>query len=546
MSERWHRILSPPKFRLRAARDGGMSPLLWLASGVGFVLLPLLTLAGMAVGDRRAALAAATDPAAVALAQAALLNAFMAVGVMVVAAALLGWGVASWVAVPLRRALTWGERLLAGDLDAPAPRRSGRFARLLPLLEALRDAERRNTALRAEQSALREAADASRQATIQEMATRIESDTDAAVAEVGVSARELEELVTELDRSSARLGREAEAAREDAERSATAADGAAGATAQMAGAVREITEQIVRAAETTRAVTIRAGDARSLFAELRQTADEIGQVTRLISDITGRTNLLALNATIEAARAGDAGKGFAVVAGEVKALAGQTARATEEISRHIGGVQQRAERALEAIDGIAAQIGALDSISAAIAAAMEEQTATVAEIARAAEAASAASRAASARVSAAAAEIDDNRMNVGMMHGATGQVTASIDTLQSKVVEFVRTSVADADRRRYKRHAVRLPCRIEFAGHSVQIGFVTDLAAGGAAAELPEAVAVGSMGLLECQGLPRQAVRCVSDAATCRLEFRFAAPAEAAAMADAVRAVVGASAAAAA
>jgi len=540
MSKLWDRRLALfDAVQRHGGETGGVAR--WcLVLATGAALASLLSLAGMTLRDRHAAIVAAADPSALALADAAWRSALGAIATLLASVALLAWCTFRWVALPLRRALRWGERLVADD-DAPSPppARLRSVQRVQALLAALQGTLRGNATLRAEYVALQGVSETSRQLTIQEMATRIEQDTAAAVTEVGASASELEELVTELDRSSARLGREADAAREESERAATASDGAAAATAELASAVREITEQVVRAAGTTRAVTVRAGDARSLFAELRRTADEIGQVTRLISGITGQTNLLALNATIEAARAGEAGKGFAVVAGEVKALAGQTARATEEISRQIGSVQQCAERALEAIDGIAAEIGALDGISAAIAAAMEEQTTTVAEIARAAEAASEASRAASARVGAAATEIDDNRMNVGMMHGATGQVTASIDTLQSKVVEFVRTSVADADRRRHQRYSLRVPCRIDFSGRAPLDGFLTDISAGGAAVELSAAVPPGLEGVLHAANLPRQAVRCVADSSTCRLEFRFASAGEAAAMAAAVQALAG-------
>jgi methyl-accepting chemotaxis protein len=123
----------------------------------------------------------------------------------------------------------------------------------------------------------------------------------------------------------------------------------------------------------------------ALTKELNEAAGRIGDVVSLITDIAEQTNLLALNATIEAARAGDAGRGFAVVASEVKALAGQTAKATEEISAQITSMQHATMRSIEAIGVIERTIREIGDISGAIAAAVTEQGAATHEIARSVE-----------------------------------------------------------------------------------------------------------------------------------------------------------------
>jgi methyl-accepting chemotaxis protein len=132
----------------------------------------------------------------------------------------------------------------------------------------------------------------------------------------------------------------------------------------------EIADQAARDAEAT------TGTMR----KLAQSADSIGRVVTLIRDIAEQTNLLALNATIEAARAGDAGKGFAVVAGEVKSLANQTAKATDDISQQVDDIQAVAQDAVQSIDGIGRTIDRINEIAGSIASAMEQQQAATSEI----------------------------------------------------------------------------------------------------------------------------------------------------------------------
>jgi methyl-accepting chemotaxis protein len=154
------------------------------------------------------------------------------------------------------------------------------------------------------------------------------------------------------------------------------------ATHQLVASVQEISSQV---SQSTVVAASAVNDARrtdEIVRALASGAQRIGEVVALIQGIANQTNLLALNATIEAARAGESGKGFAVVASEVKSLANQTARATEDIARQIGQVQESTQQAVQAIDGIGRTIANISTISAAIAAAVEEQSAATAEIAR--------------------------------------------------------------------------------------------------------------------------------------------------------------------
>lgn len=155
---------------------------------------------------------------------------------------------------------------------------------------------------------------------------------------------------------------------------------AAGAE-ELDASVREISSQVTQALKITGAAVEEATLTNTIISSLAESAQSIGHVVELISNIANQTNLLALNATIEAARAGEAGKGFAVVASEVKTLANQTATATNDISQQIASIQEATTKAVEAIGSITSTISNMDHISTSIANAVEEQSAVAREIA---------------------------------------------------------------------------------------------------------------------------------------------------------------------
>lgn len=215
---------------------------------------------------------------------------------------------------------------------------------------------------------------------------RIAADFESAVGEMinTVSAAS-----TELEHSAGTLTATAERTQDltrvvaNASGDATAnVQSVASATEQMTSSINEISRQVQDSARIANSAVEQARKTNDRVGELSSAATRIGAVVELINDIAGQTNLLALNATIEAARAGEAGRGFAVVASEVKALAEQTAKATEEIGQQITGVQMATQESVAAIKEIGDTIGQLSQISATIASAVEQQGTATREISK--------------------------------------------------------------------------------------------------------------------------------------------------------------------
>ena len=211
----------------------------------------------------------------------------------------------------------------------------------------------------------------------------------AAISGIGANATVLTAQSEALTATSQRLGansnqtsNQAAAVSAAAEQVSQSVQTVSTATEEMSTSIREISKNASEAAEVASSAARLAGATTATMTKLSESSAEIGNVIKVITSIAGQTNLLALNATIEAARAGEAGKGFAVVANEVKELAKETARATEDIGAKVQAIQNDAKGAVEAIDEITTVIGRINDIQNTIASAVEEQTGVTNEIAR--------------------------------------------------------------------------------------------------------------------------------------------------------------------
>jgi methyl-accepting chemotaxis protein len=257
---------------------------------------------------------------------------------------------------------------------------------------------------------------------------RLADDFNSAVGEI---INTVSSASTELEASASGLTRTAEMTERLSATVASASDEAsanvqsvASATEQLTTSVYEIGRQVTESAAIAEEAVHQAEQTDADISELSRTAERIGDVLKLITSIAEQTNLLALNATIEAARAGDAGRGFAVVASEVKALAGQTAKATDDISQHIVGIQTATEASVTAIRKIGDTIRRISEIGATIAAAVEQQNAATREISRNAQEVAGAT----ARVATNISEVSRGASETG---SASSQVLSSAQSLSS-------------------------------------------------------------------------------------------------------------------
>ena len=355
------------------------------------------------------------------------------------AAALLALLIGRGMSRPLTAITAVMNRLSSGDTDVKIP--GGERKDELGTMAGAVDVFRRNMiearTLREAQEAAKQQAELEKKALQRQMADRFEADVKSVVGAVARATEDMQRMASAITASVNGTSAQAAAAAAASEEASASVNTVASATEELASSVAEIGRQVTHSSDVADAAVAKAGKTTEMVGSLASASEKIGDVLRLISAIASQTNLLALNATIEAARAGEAGRGFAVVASEVKALASQTAKATEEIAGQVTAIQSSTGDCAIAIGGISDTIREISGIATTIAAAVEEQGSATREIARSVQQVAAGTSEVAVNVAGASNAAEQSRALADTVLSASGELGQHASRLFESVDTFL-------------------------------------------------------------------------------------------------------------
>jgi methyl-accepting chemotaxis protein len=366
-------------------------------------------------------------------------SALITVAVLAVVLA-VAWLIGSGIARPIGRLTATMRQLAAGVLDMriDATGRRDEIGEMARAVEVFKTGLGEAAALRAERERQQAESAAARSRELGGLADSLSTAVHGVVLRLQEAAGEIRERASTLTKSADTATRESAAVAEASGQASANVQTVASAAEQLSASIREIAQQIDQAAGISTKAVEQAKTTATIVVSLTNAAQRIGDVVRLITEVASQTNLLALNATIEAARAGDAGKGFAVVASEVKALAGQTAKATEDITAQVVAIQHEAETAAEAIRAITGTINDISAITGAVAAAVEQQDAATSEIAASVQHAAAGTRQVSSTIATISAAATDTAGAASGVLETANRVTEQSRALETEIHRFVQ------------------------------------------------------------------------------------------------------------
>jgi methyl-accepting chemotaxis protein len=371
--------------------------------------------------------------------QASTRNGIIAVGIAMVALGLgFSWLIGRSITRPLNGLASVMKRLADGDTSARIPATHARdeiggMARTVivfrdNMVERERLAQTQTQASRAREQ---------RSDIIASTISKFKHTVESALSKLRAASMKLEMSSADLNKAADTVSSEAGTAKSRVAAASENVTAAASSVEELAASIGEIASQAAKSTDVAGRAVSEAQRTVTTMTELGNAATRIGEVVGLIQAIAGQTNLLALNATIEAARAGESGKGFAVVAAEVKSLAGQTAKATEEIAEQIGSIQSAAADASRAIEQVDAIIREMSSIATMVAVTVDQQNSAVASIAEGVSRASGEARVGAEAMSRVAGFTADARSTASGVKDLADSVALEAEGLEAQVRQFL-------------------------------------------------------------------------------------------------------------
>lgn len=355
--------------------------------------------------------------------------------VAIVIAFFIGRGISK----PIGEMTTAMQQLADGDLDSeiPGQHRKDEIKAMAGAVQIFKENAVERVRLESEQEQIMARAEEEKRNTMNNLADSFQSSVGGVVETVASASTQLQASAETLSSISDQTSDQASEVSTASDQASSNVQTVATAAEELSASINEITNQVQQSTKIAESAVVESERANEMVQGLASAANKIGEVVLLITDIAEQTNLLALNATIEAARAGDAGKGFAVVASEVKNLANQTAKATEEIGGQIGGIQAATQESVEAIGSISTIIREISGISGGIAAAVEQQGAATQEIARNVEQASSGTMAVTSSIGRVKQAASESGGAAEQVLSAASELSQQSTVLKSEVDRFI-------------------------------------------------------------------------------------------------------------